>query len=67
MTSVKYLVAFRVSVEMSDFVLIDLCLYVTLPSPFRDFNFLSLFCIIIALIIVWWEEFLSWYNLFGIL
>jgi hypothetical protein len=26
-----------------------------------------LFCIIIALIIVWWEEFLSWYNLFGIL
>ena len=67
MISVQDLVTFCVSVEKSDAILIGLPLYVTLPFLPTTFNVLSLFYTFRVLIIIQWEEFLFWLNLFGVL
>ena len=52
MTSVKDLLAFRVSVEKFGVILIGLLLYVTWHFSFIAFNILSLFCAFSVLIIM---------------
>jgi len=43
-----------------------LILYVTWPLSITAFNILSLFCTFDVLIIIWQEEFVFWFNLFGV-
>jgi hypothetical protein len=67
MTSVQGLLAFRVSVEKSDVILIGMPLYVTWLFPFTAFNIISLFCTFSVLIIMCQEDFLFSSNLLGVL
>jgi hypothetical protein len=64
-TSVQYLLAFRVSIEKSDLILISLPLYVTLLFNLAGLNILYLFCTFSVLIIMCWAIFCS--NLLGVL
>jgi hypothetical protein len=47
MTSVLDLLAFRISVEKSGVILIELPLHVTWPSSLAAFSILSLFCALV--------------------
>jgi hypothetical protein len=60
MNSVQDLLAFRVSVEKSDVILIGLSLYVTWAFSFTAFNILSLLCVFSNLIIKCKEDFPFW-------
>jgi hypothetical protein len=51
-TFFQALIAFRISVEKSGVILIDLLLYVTWPLSFAAFTSLSLFCMSSVLIIM---------------
>ena len=51
------LLAFIVSNEKSDVILIGLPLYVTWPFSFAALNILSLLCMFSVLIIMWREDF----------
>jgi hypothetical protein len=62
-TSVLDLLAFIVSDEKSEVILIGLPLYVTCPFSLAAFNILSLFSASIVLIIMCQEEFLFWSSL----
>ena len=61
------LLAFRVSVEKLCVILIGLHLYVTWLFSIAAFNTLSFLGTFNALIIMWQEGFLPWFNLFGVL
>jgi hypothetical protein len=39
-------------------------MYVTWPFSFAAFNILSLLCMFIVLVIMWWKDFLFWSTLF---
>ena len=67
MTSDQALLAFIVSIEKSGVILIGLILYVTWHFFHVAFNILSLLCALSILIIIWWEDFLFWSHLFGVL
>ena len=51
-TSIQNLLAFKVSIEKSGVILIDLPLRVTLPFSLAALNILSLFCMFYVLIIM---------------
>jgi hypothetical protein len=59
--------AFRISIEKSDIILIGLPLYVTLSFSLTAFNILSLFYTFIIFIIMSQEEIIFCSSLFGIL
>jgi len=61
------LLAFIVSGEKFGVILIVLPVYVTWPFSSSAFNILSLFCAFDVLTIMWWEEFLFWSNIVGVL
>lgn len=54
---------FRVSIEKSSVILIDLSLYVTCSFPLAAFNIPSLFSGFSVLIIMWWWNFPFWFNI----
>jgi hypothetical protein len=57
---------FKVSIEKSPIILMDLPLYVVFFSH-TAFNILSLFSVVVVLMIICHEEVLFWSSLFGIL
>jgi hypothetical protein len=67
MTSELALLAFIICVEKSGVILIGLPFYVTWPFSLAGFNILSLLCVFSLLIIMWWEYFLYWSHLLGVL
>jgi hypothetical protein len=65
-TSVQSLLAFRVSVEKSSVILIGLPLSVTGPFPLSAFK-IHFFFIFSIWIVMLEEDFIFWFNLFGLL